>query len=85
MKACIGCGKCCEKDLCVFGALVEGFGYKEFPKRERKPCPYLRQHDGRSWCGIYEDMDSHYKPQMARALLIGEGCTRVDGAVMAAG
>jgi len=67
---CVGCGYCCSKVLCMLAY------QKHFSEGVTSPpCPELRHHDGRYWCGIIEDAPEGQKIQYMEALGIGAGCS----------
>jgi len=57
---------CCSKVLCLLAYSKHG------PK---PPCPELRYHDDRYWCGILEDAPKAAKIQYMESLAIGAGCS----------
>lgn len=63
---CVGCGYCCKTVQCLISYAKYGL---------RKKCPDLREHDGRFWCGTYEDASEAERVQYTDALNIGTGCT----------
>ena len=63
---CVGCGYCCSKVVCILG--FERFG-------PNPPCPALKEHDGRFWCGIVEQATGMEKEELIDQLAIGAGCT----------
>ena len=67
---CVGCGWCCKKVQCIVS-------YMKYGKKD--VCPDLRQHDGRYWCGIFEDASEGARVQYNDALSIGIGITCLIG------
>lgn len=65
---CVGCGACCRAACCWLAYSRAG---KEGWDKPLKPCPYLRYHDERWWCGLVED-----DPEVAELLYVGKGCCR---------
>ena len=63
---CVGCGYCCSKVICLVGFQKHG------PKN---PCPELREHDGRFWCGLIEDAKGIEREELMDQLAIGAGCS----------
>ena len=63
---CVGCGYCCSKVVCIIG-------YQKFGGHP--PCPALREHDGRFWCGLVEDAKGMEKEDLIAELAIGAGCS----------
>jgi len=63
---CVGCSFCCSQALCAIGNAKHGV---------RPPCPELRHHDGRYWCGIIEDAPEHSRAQYMEVMAIGAGCS----------
>lgn len=68
--ACNGCGQCCSQEVCQIG--IEAMGGPV-----AAPCPFLRFHDARFWCGVVEEADkvnvafgAHLRLQLA----VGFGC-----------
>jgi hypothetical protein len=69
-EPCNGCGYCCRAELC--GLAVEILG-----EQATAPCPFLREHDGRTWCGVVEEAakkDVAFGGWFAWRLGIGRGC-----------
>ena len=67
---CNGCGDCCVQEVCGLGIEVLG-------ESAQAPCPLLRQHDGRFWCGVIEEaerVDVAFAGHMKWRLGIGNGC-----------
>lgn len=66
---CNGCGECCAAAVCDLGLEV-------LPSAQA-PCPFLRQHDGRFWCGVIEEAekaDIAFGGHLKWRLGIGIGC-----------
>ena len=63
---CVGCGYCCKKVQCFISHAKYGL---------KDECPDLREHDGRFWCGVYEDAGELERVQYDDALAMNEGCT----------
>lgn len=38
------------------------------------PCPELRWHDDRYWCGLVEAADGQYRRDLMKDLAMGAGC-----------
>lgn len=67
---CNGCGFCCREELC--GLAVEILG-----EAATAPCPFISEHDGRTWCGVVENAarkDVGFAGHLAWRLGIGLGC-----------
>ncbi|MBW2673560.1 MAG: hypothetical protein JRD89_09130 [Deltaproteobacteria bacterium] len=65
VPACIGCGYCCSKTPCPFGATRYGAG---------APCGGLVERDGRHWCRAVLEAKGEKRQWLKRNLYIGEGC-----------
>jgi hypothetical protein len=65
-EPCLGSGTCCREAVCMEGQRV-GHG-------PHGPCPELREHDGRSWCGLVEDATGQELERLRESLAIGAGC-----------
>ena len=66
---CNGCGYCCREEVC-------GLGLEVLPDAVA-PCPFLSEHDGRTWCGVVEEAarkDIAFGGWFAWRLGIGRGC-----------
>lgn len=66
---CNGCGWCCQQEVCGLG--------REVLADAVAPCPFLKQHDGRFWCGVIEEAeraDVAFGGHMKWRLGIGVGC-----------
>ena len=64
--ACLGCGYCCKKAPCSLAMSKHG---------AVAPCPSLRFHDGRYWCGEVEDAKTEKERNfIVGNLYIGAGC-----------
>ena len=75
-QPCNGCGSCCQTAVCSLGKWL--FGWTP------APCPALRWHAGRSWCGVVE-MEADFvaqgrlpAPDIAVALGVDRGCDTDD-------
>ncbi len=67
-KPCNGCGLCCAAERCQAAVMVIGEG--------PGPCPLMRFHDGRFWCGLVETEKAvGMEPIIAAVLGIGTGCS----------
>ena len=64
-RPCVGCGYCCKKVPCPFGADRYGEG---------APCGGLVFKDGRHWCGAILEAPSSVKVVRSDTLCIGAGC-----------
>ena len=67
---CNGCGWCCQNEVCVLGEAV-------FGEAQAAPCPALRNHDGRFWCGVVEEAERRnvaFGAHLKWSLGIGIGC-----------
>lgn len=68
-EPCNGCGMCCAASKCEAALIALGTDDDE------GPCPILRFHDGRFWCGLVEtERAASLLPVIADALGIGSGC-----------
>lgn len=70
-KPCNGCGVCCLVEVCGLGLEVLG------GKPTQAPCPFVRTHDGRMWCGVIEEAtkeDIAFGAHLSWRLGIGSGC-----------
>lgn len=70
---CNGCGWCCQQEVCGMALEIDG-GLEA-------PCPFLRSHDGRFWCGVIEqaaNVDVAFAGHLAWRLGIGVGCYAGD-------
>jgi len=68
--SCNGCGFCCREEVCGLGREVMGVGVQA-------PCPLLREHDGRTWCGVVEEAakkDVAFGGWIGWRLGFGSGC-----------
>jgi hypothetical protein len=77
---CNGCGLCCAAQICQPGSTALGLKDADDGDHPPGPCPLMRWHDGRFWCGLLE---TERAPgtilTLVTALGIGSGC-QVDGA-----
>jgi len=67
---CNGCGFCCREEVCGLGLEVLGAG-------AQAPCLFLRERDGRTFCGVVEEAakkDIAFGGWLAWRLGIGQGC-----------
>ncbi|KJS36088.1 MAG: hypothetical protein VR70_14470 [Rhodospirillaceae bacterium BRH_c57] len=70
-EACNGCGVCCQEEVCSIGIKIAG----DVPA----PCPLLKHHDGRHWCGAVEaEAEGDLPPIIRTTLGIGLGCDSSD-------
>lgn len=70
-EPCLGSGQCCRKVVCWEG-LAAGHS-------SQGPCPELREHDGRSWCGLVERATGEELTRLRKSLSIGAGCCGTIG------
>ncbi len=90
---CNGCGVCCVEELCHVAEMATA-GCPELDDRAAAralgeplpgPCPFLRFHDARFWCGLMEaEAALGMEPMIAKALGAGRGCCAMgsDGVVV---
>jgi hypothetical protein len=71
---CNQCGFCCREEICSIG--------QQMYPNAAAPCPALKWHDGRYWCGLVEMMkgDRLYHGALTMMLGIGLGCDAEDDA-----
>jgi hypothetical protein len=68
-EPCNGCGWCCREEVCELGVRVFAGA--------KTPCPFLREHHGRTWCGVVEEAAEKniaFGAHLAWQLGIGRGC-----------
>lgn len=76
---CNGCGRCCEEQLCDMALQILDDANNETVTGP--PCPFLKYHDGRSWCGVIEEADRQnvaFGGYMKWRLGIGTFCQMED-------
>ena len=67
---CVGCGYCCQTEVCLAGEKVYG-------EEVEPPCPGLIFKDGRFWCQLvfWADEEPPYGDFLRLFMSIDAGCT----------
>ena len=68
--ACVGCGYCCQKAVCVVGLLHYGPGEKT-----SGDCKFLLTDDGRYWCQLILQAEGEKKKRLMKEMAIDCGCS----------
>lgn len=70
---CNGCGWCCREEVCGLALEIHA-GVKA-------PCPFISEHDGRTWCGVVEEASKRnemFGAHLGWRLGFGRGCLVTD-------